>query len=80
MPLMMVNLVVRTLESNVSFRFFKFLCSLAYFLHVYKCTFNILVCKHLDMMYASVENFYLMLNEACGRSNNGTVAAIVAEN
>jgi hypothetical protein len=72
--LMMVNLAVRTPESIVSFGFFKFFHFLSlfhYFLHVYKCNFNILVCKHLDMMYASIVQFYWMLNEACGRSNNG---------
>ena len=40
------------------------------------------MCKQLDMMYASVEQFSLMLNEACGRSNNGenwNVPEIVAE-
>jgi hypothetical protein len=40
------------------------------FLHVYKCNFNIFVGKHLDMMYTSIEQFYWMLNEACGRSND----------
>jgi hypothetical protein len=28
------------------------------------------MCKHSDMMYASIEQFYSVLNEACGRSNN----------
>jgi hypothetical protein len=59
--LMMVNLVVRTPESIVSFGFLKFL---------YKCNFNILAGKHLDMMYARIVQFYWMLNETCGRSNN----------
>ena len=42
-----------------------------------------MVCKHSDIMYASVEQFSLMLNEACGRSNDGenwNVPEIVAEN
>ena len=69
--LMMVNLVVRTPESIVSFGFYALWAYFCSFLHVYKCNFNILVCKHSDMMYASVEQFSLMLNEACGRSNNG---------
>jgi len=71
---LMVNLVVRTLESIVSLGFFKFLCFGAYFhyfLHVYKCNFNILVCKYLEMMYESIVQFYWMLKKACGRSDNG---------
>jgi hypothetical protein len=68
--LMMVKLVVRTPESIVSFGFYAFWAYFHNFLHVYKCNFNILVCKHLDIMYASIEQFYWMLNEACGRSNN----------
>ena len=68
---MMVELMVGTPESIVSFGFYALQAYFCYFLHVYKCNFNILVCKHLDMMYASVEQFYWMLNEACGRSNDG---------
>jgi len=68
--LMMVNLVVRTPESIVSFGFYALWAYFRYFLHVYKCNFNILVCKHSDMMYASIEQFYSVLNEACGRLNN----------
>ena len=63
-----------------SYTFGAYFC---YFLHVYKCNFNILVCIHLGMMYASIVQYYWLLNEACGRSNDGenwTVPEIVAEN
>ena len=48
MALMIMNLVVRTPESIVSFGFYALWAYFRYFLHVYKCNFNILVCKHSE--------------------------------
>jgi len=81
---MMVNLVVRTPESIVSFGFLKFLHFLGLFSLFSTCIQMILVCKPLYMVYSSILQlqFYWMINEAYGRSNNGenwTVAEIVAE-
>jgi len=69
--LMIVNLVVRTPESIVSFGFCKFLCFWGSFFLFSTCILTILVCKHSEMMYSSILQFYWILNEACGRSNDG---------
>jgi hypothetical protein len=67
----MVNLVVRTPESIVSFGFSKYFRFLGLFLLFSTCMQMILVHKHLDMMYASILQFHWMLNVACGRSSDG---------
>ena len=55
---MMVNLMVRTPESIVSFGFFTFLRFLGIFSLFPAHIQIILVCKPLDIMYAHILQFY----------------------
>jgi len=56
--LMMVNLMVRTPESIVSFGFFTFLHILGIFSLFSACIQIISVCKPLDIMYVCILQFY----------------------